>query len=110
MPVVRVPLDRISDRESFHTVFAEVLGFPQWYGRNMDAWSDCLTRVDEPESGLTKVVMEPGDILTLELDGVKEFISRCPAQYRDLLECAAFVNYRRLKVGERSILALAFNA
>jgi hypothetical protein len=33
-----------------------------------------------------------------------------PAQYRDLLECAAFVNYRRLKVGERSILALAFNA
>jgi RNAse (barnase) inhibitor barstar len=74
MPVVRVPLDRISDRESFHTVFAEVLGFPQWYGRNLDAWIDCLTWVDEPESGLTKVVVEPGDVLTLE---VKEFISRC---------------------------------
>ena len=46
MPVVSIPTDRISDWESFHEVFSEVLGFPSFYGRNMDAWIDCLTSAD----------------------------------------------------------------
>ncbi|WP_206361205.1 barstar family protein, partial [Pseudomonas viridiflava] len=33
----------ISDWQTFHNVFAEQFGFPVFYGRNMDAWVDCLS-------------------------------------------------------------------
>jgi hypothetical protein len=43
MPVVDVPLTKIADWESFHMTFAATLGFPGFYGRNMNAWIDSLT-------------------------------------------------------------------
>ena len=109
MPIVRVSLDRVTDWDSFHTRFAEALGFPDFYGRNMNAWVDCLTSADHPEDGMTTVVAGDGDVVTLLLDGVAEFASRCPELYEALIQNAAFVNWRRVKMGERPILALAFH-
>lgn len=47
--LVAIPADLIVGWESFHDVFAETLGFPAFYGRNMDAWIDCMTSADEPQ-------------------------------------------------------------
>ncbi len=38
-PKVRIDTNRIVDWNSFHDVFAEAFGFPDFYGRNMNAWS-----------------------------------------------------------------------
>jgi RNAse (barnase) inhibitor barstar len=46
MPVVQIPVERIHDWDSFHDVFTEVLGFPDFYGRSVAAWVDCLTDAD----------------------------------------------------------------
>jgi hypothetical protein len=46
--IVTIPADRITDWESFHSVFKQALGFPDFYGRNMDAWNDCMTYLDDP--------------------------------------------------------------
>ncbi|SRR6266511_5384087 len=107
MPIVRVPLDRVVDLATFHSVFAEVLGFPDFYGRNMAAWVDCLTYADE-DGGMRNVTVPDGDVLTLQLDGVTEFAARCPEEYDALIESAAFVNWRRIDMGDRPILALSF--
>lgn len=37
----------LPDREALHTYLAESLGFPSWYGRNLDALHDCLTALSE---------------------------------------------------------------
>ena len=37
----------IADREMLHDRLADSLGFPQWYGRNLDALYDCLTDIGE---------------------------------------------------------------
>jgi hypothetical protein len=74
--VVRLDCGRITDWESFRSVFAEVLGFPAFYGRNMDAWIDCVSWLDEPGSGMTTVAASPGGVVTLQLDGVDEFAVR----------------------------------
>lgn len=37
----------IEDKETLHDILAESLGFPDWYGRNLDALHDCLTDVRE---------------------------------------------------------------
>lgn len=37
----------IEDRKQLHAVLADSLGFPEWYGRNLDALCDCLTDLRE---------------------------------------------------------------
>jgi hypothetical protein len=108
MPIVDVPVSKITDWSSFHDVFAETLGFPGFYGRNMDAWIDCLTYRDE-DDGMASVVVPPGDVLTLQLDAGRDFAARCPDQDAALIESAALVNRRRIGGGERPILTLSFS-
>ena len=98
----------ITDSASFHQVFVDALGFPGFYGQNMNAWIDCLSYLDAPESGMTTVHVEPGEVLALQIDHVRDFAARCPEQYRDLVECAAFVNWRRTSQGEPPLIALSF--
>jgi len=107
--VVVIPAERITDWDSFHSICKEVLGFPNFYGRNMNAWIDCMTYLDDPPSGMTNVSVEKGDLLTLRIDDAAGFQKRCPEQYAALIECTAFVNYRRIEVGEAPILALLLN-
>ncbi|MCI9380123.1 MAG: barstar family protein [Dorea sp.] len=37
----------IKDRETLHGILADLPGFPDWYGRNLDALHDCLTDIHE---------------------------------------------------------------
>ena len=106
--VVRLDCGGITDWESFHTVFAEVFGFPGFFVRNMNAWIDCMGDVDTPETGMTTLSVPPGGVLTLQLDGVDELAVRCPEQYAALVECAAFVNWRRSSQGAPAVLALSY--
>ena len=110
MPVVRVPADRIVDWATFHGVFAETLGFPDFYGRNMNAWIDCLTYRDAPGDGMANVNVEPDDVLAMVVDCAAAFRVRCPEQYAALVQCAAFVNWRRLEARLRPYLVLAFDS
>jgi Barstar (barnase inhibitor) len=108
MPIVNVPTDRINDWPTFHQVFADVLGFPEWYGRNGDAWIDCVTSADDQQARMVRTTVGEGDVLTLQLDDVNSFSECCPEQYLGLIEMAAFVNWRRIEIGLRPIVALSF--
>ena len=103
--VVNILADEIVDWDSFHDVFDEALGFPNNYGRNMDAWIDCLTDVDTENGTIAKPVAT-GDILALSINDAANFRRRCPERFDALIECTAFVNFRRREVGESPILAL----
>ena len=84
------------------------MGFPGFYGRNMNAWIDCMTSVDEPDDGLTSVHAPKDGFLTLQIDHIDGLAKRCPEIYEAIVECSAFVNYRRMEVGEEPVLALSF--
>ncbi|WP_298376548.1 barstar family protein [uncultured Bradyrhizobium sp.] len=107
--IIKVPADQIKDWDSFHTVFQSTLGLAEFYGRNMNAWIDCITYVDDPASGMTGVSVAEGEILTLCIDDAPDFRRRCPEQYETLIECCAFVNYRRMERGAAPVLALMLN-
>ena len=107
-PVVRIDTRKITDWPSFHATFAEAMGFPSFYGRNMNAWIDCMTSLDEPAHGMTSVHAPPGGVLVLQLGHVDEFAMRCPEQYAALLEGTAFVNWRRVEIGQEAVLTLSF--
>ena len=107
--VVSINGAAIRDWETFHDVFAAALGFPGFYGRNMDAWIDCLTYADHADAGMVAEPVPAGTVLTIQIDNVNEFAAECPDQYSALVECAAFVNWRRLERGDGPVLALSFH-
>jgi hypothetical protein len=54
------------------------------------------------------VIVPPGDVLTLQLEDVNDFRARCPDLYADVVECSAFVNFRRIERGGTAVLPLSF--
>ena len=108
MKRLSINTDKIEDWSSFHDVFTEALGFPGFYGRNMDAWIDCMTCLDSPDDGMTNVHVDPGQVLVLELIDVTSFAARCPQIYEAIVECSAFVNWRRIEKGDPAVLALSY--
>ncbi|MGA2278545.1 MAG: barstar family protein [Terracidiphilus sp.] len=107
---MRVSIDcsRIRDWDSFHDEFAAAFGFPDFYGRNMNAWIDCMTSLDQPEDGMTSIHATRGQTLTLQLQNVVTFRENHPELYASIIESAAFVNWRRLEVGEPAVLSISF--
>jgi RNAse (barnase) inhibitor barstar len=108
MTVIKLDTQRIADWVTFHDVFTEILGFPGFYGRNMNAWIDCMTCLDDPSAGMTAIHAPVGGIVVLQLEDVDDFARRCPKQYEAIVQCAAFVNWRRIDKGDQAVLALSF--
>lgn len=106
MPLVRLDGAQLHDWDSFHSVFAASFGFPDFYGRNMNAWIDCMTALDAPDHGMTSLHGSASNPVVLYLDNADDV----PKEIFDaMVECAAFVNWRRLEIGEPAILMLAFH-
>ncbi len=108
MKRIKIDADAIIDWETFYDVFANIFGFPDFYGRNMDAWNDCMTHLDDPSDRMSAVTCAKGDYFVLELVHVTSFRKRCPEQYDALVECTAFVNWRRLERGDTPLLMLSY--
>lgn len=105
MKTVCIDANEICDWESFFDIFAKGFGFPPFFGRNMDAWIDCMTNLDED---FNTVQVKPGELVCISLDHASEFKKRCSEQYEAFVECAAFVNWRRIDAGEPPILVISF--
>lgn len=58
-----INLSGIKDKETFHNYVSKKLNFPSYYGRNLDAFWDCIT--DENQSDMPKILIVEG------LDGLK---------------------------------------
>jgi RNAse (barnase) inhibitor barstar len=104
MARVRVDAGHIRDCGSFHRAFAEAMGFPVGYGSDMDAWIECMSRLGE----LTRVTVEPGGVLVVEVARSIGFRGRCPEQFAELVEAAVYVNHRYAEEGLPPPLALLF--
>ena len=104
---VEIDCDLISEWDSFHSVFADALGFPDFYRRNMNAWVDCMTSLDAPEDGMTSVHAPDGGCLVLSLLNFRSLASRQPEIHAAIVESTAFVNFRRIEVDDPPILVLS---
>ena len=91
MSSVRINCLEITDWSSFHGVFKKTMGFPEFYGNNMNAWIDCMSYLDENE-GMSHVKIEKGTVLIVELVNSNHLSTHHPEIYSGLIECAAAVN------------------
>jgi len=108
--MIRVKIDTrsILDWDTFHDIFSATFGFPSFYGRNMNAWIDCMSYLEDPDAGMSEITCNKGDFVVIELNEAKTFKERCREQYDAIVEGAAFVNFRNLEAGENPLLMLSF--
>ena len=67
---ITIDCRQITRRDALHAAFARELGFPDWYGGNLDALFDCLTELDEP----TTLRLQGWETLTGALGGYADAI------------------------------------
>jgi len=108
MKRIRIDCDKIQDWDSFHDIFAEKFGFPDFYGRNLDAWIDCMSYLDVPNSGMAKITCDKGEYILLELENIQNFQKKYPDLYKAIIECSAFVNWRSVEADQPPLLMLSF--
>jgi hypothetical protein len=105
MPTVRLDATRIADWEAFHTECRREFGFPDYYGRNMDAWVDCLSYLRD-EDGMSKFRLGPDEILEIELLHAGRLKQAAPEILEELAFCVAAINERYEDYGEKPALRL----
>ncbi len=106
MKIVKIDAAKITSEGTLHDVFYEAFGFPGYYGRNMNAWIDCMSSLD---SEMNTVQVKEGEFVTLEIEHMRELKEKHPDLYAEIVECSAIVNWRRTENGEAAILALSFH-
>lgn len=89
---VQIDCGTIRGFNSFHDEFAMKFGFPSFYGRNMNAWTDCMRYLDDPEAGMSSVHRPKGERMVLELRGYQALQKRCPDVCLALEECLDRIN------------------
>lgn len=107
MPTLVFPTERVKDWPSFHAENARLFGFPEFYGKNMNAWIDCLSNLGD-EDGMCTVKLRPGEVLTLCVPRFEAFSKAHSEVCAALLACTAFVNRRYVEAGQglRIVLVL----
>jgi ribonuclease inhibitor len=80
---------QIKDRETLHRILADLPGFPDWYGKNLDALHDCLTDVQEEIC----IQVQNADDLTLHLGNYA-------AAFLNVLAASAKENKKILYIAE----------
>lgn len=106
MAHVTLQAEKVIDWDSFHDLFAETFGFPDFYGRNMDAWIDLMSSLDDSNAPMSTVRVAPGELLHLKLMNSSDLQKRLPNIFGALIDCTAAVNTRNIAAGRNPILAL----
>lgn len=107
MASVRIETNRITDWPSFHAEFRRALGFPDFYGANMNAWIDCMSYLrDEGTAGMAAVALGRDEVLWLEVPDAEAFRARVPEIAEGLWDCTGIVNRRYVDDGESPAVAL----
>lgn len=105
MPAVRLDGSRIENWTTFHDACRTAFGFPDFYGRNMDAWIDCLSGLRDGD-GMSAFTLGPGEVLEIELTHADALRRKAPDILDALEDCTAEVNERCVENGEKPVLAL----
>lgn len=97
----QIDATKLGSWDAFHSVFAETFEFPGWYGRNLNAWIDCMTHLDAGGP------VEPGDLVLLEFANLESLRKRSPEILDFIFEGSAFVNGRRRELGESPLIVVS---
>ncbi|WP_019141834.1 barstar family protein [Noviherbaspirillum massiliense] len=105
MPTAHLNGQSITDWDSFHTESKKAFGFPDFYGRNMDAWIDCLSYLRD-DDGMASFRLAENEVLRIEVTDAESVRQRAPDILAELALCVDVINERYADYGEQPALEL----
>ncbi|MGF1788920.1 barstar family protein [Photobacterium swingsii] len=103
---VIIDFNEIESWKSFHFVFSEIMGFPDFYGENMDAWIDCMSNIDDPEAGMSAIVVKSNENLDMIVLGMSNALKNTPEIFQCFFECTVAVNQRFIETDSETRLKI----
>ncbi len=85
---------KIKDWESFHDEFQSSMGFFEGYGRNINAWIDCMTDMytNWEYSSLTKFNLNDEDRFILKIINCEEWKKTDPETFNGFIDYCIWSN------------------
>ncbi|AMP06919.1 barstar family protein [Collimonas pratensis] len=105
MPSASLNGEMITGWDSFHSESAKAFGFPEFYGRNMNAWIDCLSYLRD-EDGMSKFRLKENEVLNIEVLHSEKLRQHAAEILEELEFCIAAINERYDDYGEKPALKL----
>lgn len=87
----------LTTADGFHDQFASTFEFPDYYGRNMNAWNDCMS----------DYCLGAG-LVSLHIENARIFREKAPQLFEALADCSAFINWRSTSEGGPPMIALSY--
>jgi RNAse (barnase) inhibitor barstar len=87
----------LTDWNAFHDFFASTFDFPDYYGRNMDAWNDCMSDY-----------CYSNGLISLHIDNAEEFKKSNSGAFSALVDCSAFINWRATDANDEPLIILSY--
>ncbi|GLS24608.1 barstar family protein [Marinibactrum halimedae] len=102
---LKLNLLQIKTMDEFYDEISNLFGFPDFFGRNIDALIDCLFSLRYPEDEMTNVHLMDSEFMLLEVYG----ISSVDQKIRDTLIFAVeFANAKNNEKGNDPVIILSF--
>ncbi len=67
---IRLDFTLVTSWDEYHDAFVAAFGLPAFYGRNGHALLDCLSFLGDPDAGMSRVVVAPGEVVLVQVDGL----------------------------------------
>lgn len=93
---VTIDGSKITDFEMFHKTFKDALGFPGFYGANMNAWIDCVGDIHN-DTGMLNVLVPDDVSLVLKIINTRKIEESDPEIIQALSFSTGFINTHHLK-------------
>ena len=107
--LLRIDDRSVIDRDAFRRIFPPAFGFPDFHGRDSNAWVDCMPGPDDPGAGMARLHVGHGQIPSWAIDHADAMKPRCPDILAAPLACAAFVNRQPIDPGRGAALAVGLD-
>lgn len=105
MPAVQLDGRTLTDWAGFHQTCKQALGFPAFYGGNMDAWIDCLSGLRD-DDGMSAYRLAPDEMLQIQVLHSDVLRREAPEILSALEECTAEVNQLYTENGKKPAIGL----
>lgn len=103
---VEIDFSKVTDWNTFHELFKHEMGFPDFYGGNGDAWIDCMSYIDDPDSGMSKITVKENESLEIIAVNIEDATANAPDVVLGFVELVAIVNQRFVDSGSSTRLLI----
>lgn len=94
MKRIQVPEEAFFEEAVCHEAFQKAMGFSDFYGKNWDAWIDCMFSIDSPDDGMSKITVSEGESLEIEILIIDGNEYHTTITWGSFCACVAAVNGR----------------